>query len=301
MKLYASTVMLALLASTSLALAQTARSPGAPSQPSTAPQSVPGMTAPAPGAVITSPSPSQNPGSQGPLATADQNEADLDRKIAQIKSQLQLSDTQQSHWTAAESAIRDMLKLHQRAAMRTGDMSGPSTDRIEQMRRMGQMMSERGAAMTRLADAAKPLYDSLSEDQRRRLHGAVHDAMMQEHGRMGGMMRGDMRGEMRGEMGREMGRHGDHHRGRDFDNHGYRGDGDRYGRSYDRYGRDYPRDERYGSDRGWNQRNWDNDDRGRGDNRRDYGGARDWRGDSYYGRGERYRPYDNSDSDHDQD
>ncbi len=49
------------------------------------------------------------------------------------------------------------------------EKEGVAANPVERMKRMGEMASARGAAMTKLADAAGPLYASLTDDQKRRL------------------------------------------------------------------------------------------------------------------------------------
>jgi hypothetical protein len=80
---------------------------------------------------------------------------------------------------------------------------------IDRLEALGQGMSERGAAIAKVADAAKPLYGSLDDSQKRRfvLLGRVL-FMMGDHPGID-MMRGGIE-EGDGAMGREgMGRNSD--------------------------------------------------------------------------------------------
>jgi hypothetical protein len=81
---------------------------------------------------------------------------------------------------------------------------------IDRLEALGRGMSERGAAITKVADAAKPLYGNLDDSQKRRfvLLGRMLFMMGHDHPGMD-MMRGGM-DEGGGAMGREgMGRNSD--------------------------------------------------------------------------------------------
>src|SRR5690606_11024569 len=116
------------------------------------------------------------------------------------------------------------------------EKEGAAANPVERMKRMGEMASARGAALTRLADAAAPLYASLTDDQKRRLRlvrtmargmvGGLGGGMM-------GMMGGDDAGGERWRRWRGEGDRGEGMRGwRHHDRHGFRhrGDDDRRGR-----------------------------------------------------------------------
>ena len=101
-------------------------------------------------------------------------------------------------WPPLESAIRDATKLRQDWRARI-EKEGPAANPVDRMRRMGEIASARGAAMTRIAEAAAPLYNSLTDDQKRRL---------QMFHRMGRGMGGGMMGMMGGGRGEGMGPRG---------------------------------------------------------------------------------------------
>jgi zinc resistance-associated protein len=123
-------------------------------------------------------------------------------RLAAVKAGLLLTPEQEKLWPALENAIREGMKLRQDWRARL-QKEGQAANPVERMRRMGEMATARGAAMTRLADAAAPLYNSLSDDQKRRLQ------MFHRMGRgMGGGM-GGMMGMMGGGMGRGEGMRGD--------------------------------------------------------------------------------------------
>ncbi|MDB5595054.1 MAG: hypothetical protein JWM36_2015, partial [Hyphomicrobiales bacterium] len=142
-------------------------------------------------------------------------------RIAAMKAGLLLTPDQERLWPAVENAFRDMAKTRQDWRERMQKEGRPPSP-VDGMRRMGEMASARGEAMKRLADAADPLYKTLSDDQKRRLR------MLGSHmGGMGGMAMGgmEMGSGMREGMGHGGGMRG-HHRHHDNDRQGWRDRGD---------------------------------------------------------------------------
>jgi hypothetical protein len=153
---------------------------------------------------------------------AEEHEAMLDARLAGLKAGLRLTSDQEKLWPPFEAAVRDAAKLHMdqmksmmdrmqkmrdmmRSMQQSEDMdaAGGALSPIDRLEAMGRRMSERGAAIEKVADAAKPLYESLDDSQKRRfvllgramfMMGRGHPGM--EMMRMMGMMRG-------GAMGRE--------------------------------------------------------------------------------------------------
>ena len=71
---------------------------------------------------------------------------------------------QAKNWPAYEAAFRAVAKLR-RERMEAGP-ERPS-DPVQRMRQRAEVLSVMGAALSRLADAQRPLYNSLDEDQKR--------------------------------------------------------------------------------------------------------------------------------------
>jgi zinc resistance-associated protein len=88
-----------------------------------------------------------------------------DARIAALHAGLQLTPDQEKKWPAVESAMKELAK--QRSARFVAPAREPSTP-IERLERRAQMLSDRGAALRKLAEAAGPLYDSLTPDQKYR-------------------------------------------------------------------------------------------------------------------------------------
>lgn len=122
-----------------------------------------------------------------------------DAHIAALKAGLALNPEQEKLWPPVESAMRDLAKKRidrmQQFHAERESRSVPS-DPIARLRRGAELMTETGADLKRLADAAQPLHDQLDDAQKRRL------AVLTRRG-MGG----------HGMSGHGMGGPGMHHRG----------------------------------------------------------------------------------------
>jgi hypothetical protein len=101
-----------------------------------------------------------------------------DARIAALKTGLQLTPEQAKNWPPVEEAIRDMARAWQaRMALRHNDQQ--RGDAIDRLRRRADAMIDRANQLRKLADAAQPLYTSLNDDQKHRLHLLVR--MMRPH------------------------------------------------------------------------------------------------------------------------
>ena len=174
------------------------------------------------------------------MSEADRK-AFFEARIAAVKAGLMLNETQTRLWPAVEQAMREMV-AKRRAWRERIRKEGRPANPIDRMKRRGDFLAERGAALQKYADAAKPLYETLSDEQKRRLRILTRGFGPRgiRRGRHGIGRHGWRRGGGRGWHGR-----GGHHR------HGWRGQGD-----WRRHGQHH---------HGWN-RGGDGDDRG------------DWRG-----------------------
>jgi zinc resistance-associated protein len=155
---------------------------------------------------------------------AADHEALLDAGLAGLKAGLKLTPDQDKLWQPFETSVREAAKLRMdqmtsmmgrmekmREMMQsmqetedTRDMDAePAVSPIDRLEAMGKRMSERGAAIQKVADAGKPLYASLDDSQKRRFVMLGRALFMMGHGHHGmGMMSG------MGMMGGEMMRHG---------------------------------------------------------------------------------------------
>jgi len=136
----------------------------------------------------------------------------LDAHLAGMKAALKLTPEQEKNWAAFEASVRDAAQAR-RDAMRAMHDAARGDERlspIEHMNAMADHFAKASTEIKAIAAAAKPLYDSLDDGQRR--HFGPLMATLMEHGpHHGGMMGpGGMGpgGMMMGPHG--MGPHGDH-------------------------------------------------------------------------------------------
>jgi zinc resistance-associated protein len=107
--------------------------------------------------------------------TADDITAFTDARIVALKTALRLTPEQEKNWPAVEQALRDISKerLARRAAR---GIAGQPVDATERLRDRADALAARAATLRRLADAEKPLYQSLDEAQKRRFAIALRFA-----------------------------------------------------------------------------------------------------------------------------
>jgi zinc resistance-associated protein len=142
---------------------------------------------------------------------AADHEALLDAGLAGLKAALKLTPDQEKNWAPFEAAVRDAAKMrmeqakammdrvqkmrdwmeHMQDTKEAKDMgaAGQAISPIDRLEAMAQRMSERGAALKKVADAAQPLYASLDDSQKHIFRLLGHEMMMMGHGyhRMGMM------------------------------------------------------------------------------------------------------------------
>src|SRR5208337_3565159 len=144
---------------------------------------------------------------------AADHEALLDARLAGLKAVLKLTPDQDKLWAPFEAAVRDAAKMRmeqmkammdrmQKMRETMGQMQDKSdmkdmgpTDQeaspVDRLETLAQRMSERGAALEKVADAAKPLYASLDGTQKRLFDLLGREMLMMGRGHRGmGMMGG---------------------------------------------------------------------------------------------------------------
>jgi len=142
--------------------------------------------------------------------TLDDLGAFTDARIAALKAGLRLTPDQDKNWPAFEQAYRNLAKLRSdRIAGTAGQTQGADDQSmIDRLQRRAERISQYGAALQDLAKAAKPLYASLDDAQKRRFvtlsrfmaphrHFAMGPrgmGMMGSHGMMGPHGIGDRAG-----------------------------------------------------------------------------------------------------------
>jgi len=113
----------------------------------------------------------------------------LDARIAALKAGLELNAEQEKNWAPLESAMRDLAKQRaerfaawreRRDDNQDGDAEISPVDRLA---RASERLSARAADLQKLAAAAKPLYDSLDDGQKRRFAVLFRGSMGRGQGR----------------------------------------------------------------------------------------------------------------------
>jgi hypothetical protein len=124
--------------------------------------------------------------------SADDAAAFTDAKIAALKAGLKLTPAQEKNWPALEAVLRDVAK--DRAA-RASEWAGKTKEFhehrnfIEGLRLRAAGLAARGAEFDKVADAAKPLYDSLDDAQKHRFAILLH--VISAHGHHFGIHHGE--------------------------------------------------------------------------------------------------------------
>jgi len=155
--------------------------------------------------------------------SAEDMSAFADARIAALRAGLKLTADQEKNWPALELALREFAKI--RIARRIELRDGPRPeDRdaspVQRWQRQADLLSARGAALKKLADAAAPLYASLDDAQKRRF------LILTRVGRnLGGAADAD--GHFRGHYGPGRGGSGIHNRFGMHGPHGHHGEGRR--------------------------------------------------------------------------
>lgn len=110
-------------------------------------------------------------GAPAPKAQAAQA-PNADTRVSLVKAALQLTPEQEKYWPALEQAIRARVagreqRLAKLEALASGQ--GQAQDAFDIVRMRATNLSQRGAELTKLADAWQPLWKSLSDDQKTRM------------------------------------------------------------------------------------------------------------------------------------
>jgi hypothetical protein len=92
----------------------------------------------------------------------------LDAGIAALHAGLTLSPEQEKLWPAVETALRTAANNAMARRQKFKDTPAPATF-VDRLRRRGETAVARGQNLEAIADAAAPLYATLSEDQKHRL------------------------------------------------------------------------------------------------------------------------------------
>ena len=97
-----------------------------------------------------------------------------DARLGLSKAALQLTPEQQKLWPAVEDAVRARAEGRYRRLSGLGDRMdrlerGGDGDPVKALQERADALSQRGAELRRVADAWQPLYQSLNDDQKKRM------------------------------------------------------------------------------------------------------------------------------------
>jgi LTXXQ motif family protein len=125
------------------------------------------------------PEASENATEDHPKFSAEDFAAFTDARIAALKTGLKLTPAQEKNWPALETALRDQAKARAaRIAEWREKAKEPREHRsvIEGLQQGAKLLAARSVELEKLADAAKPLYDSLDDAQKGRFPTLLHIA-----------------------------------------------------------------------------------------------------------------------------
>jgi len=115
--------------------------------------------------------------------SAEDFAAFADAHIAALKAGLKLTPAQEKNWPALETALREQAKARAARIAEWREKAEERRDVIEGLQQGAKHLAARSAELAarsteleKLADAAKPLYDSLNDAQKRRLRPLLHAA-----------------------------------------------------------------------------------------------------------------------------
>jgi len=141
----------------------------------------------------------RGPGWRNRKFSKEDQAAFLNARIASVHAGLGLNADQEKLWPPVESAVRDMAKSMGEAWEKAREEQ--PKDPIEGMKRRAERQIARGEAMRKVADAAAPLYATLTTEQKDRLPKLMRPGMrghvgrwMRDHGMGWGWGRRDDRG-----------------------------------------------------------------------------------------------------------
>jgi hypothetical protein len=119
-------------------------------------------------------------GTHHPQFSPEDLAAFTDARIAALKAGLKLTSEQEKNWPALDWALREQAAARaKRMAELRETAKEPREHRsvIEGLQERAKRLSARSTEMEKLAAAAKPLYDSLDDTQKRRFRPLLHIAM----------------------------------------------------------------------------------------------------------------------------
>jgi hypothetical protein len=103
--------------------------------------------------------------------SAEDHAAFTDAHVAALKAGLKLTAAQEKNWPTLETALRDQAKARAARFAEWRDHAKEEhrhRDALDVLRQRSKALTTRATELDKLAEAAKPLYDSLDEAQKHR-------------------------------------------------------------------------------------------------------------------------------------
>ena len=130
---------------------------------------------------------SQDPASEHRVLSPEDRDALTDARVAALKAGLKLTPAQEKNWPTLEAAIRQNAKA--RAArfaewLQKHKEHEGRRNALEALQERAKALQARSAQLTALAEAAKPLYDTLDDGQKLRF-GLLLRGFGHRHGHWG--------------------------------------------------------------------------------------------------------------------
>jgi hypothetical protein len=126
------------------------------------------------------PQESEDTGAHHPQFSPEDFGAFTDARIAALKAGLKLTPEQEKNWPDLDWALREQAAAYaKRMAEWREKAKGQREHRsvIEGLQERAKRLAARSTEMEKLAAAAKPLYDSLDDAQKRRFRPLLHMAI----------------------------------------------------------------------------------------------------------------------------
>jgi hypothetical protein len=124
--------------------------------------------------------------------SAEDHAAFTDAKIAALKAGLKLTAAQEKNWPALETVLREVAKARAARAAEWADKAKEFHEHrnlLEGLRLRSAALATKSAELSKVADAAKPLYDTLDDAQKHRFAILLH--AISAHGHHFGLHHGE--------------------------------------------------------------------------------------------------------------
>ena len=107
------------------------------------------------------------PGNAPPARERPLPSRHIEGRIAFMRAELKITDTQQAHWEQVAMAMRDNARQMDQMAQQMRAQRGQPQSAVDHLDARARLAAARAASDKSFADAFKPLYASLSDDQKK--------------------------------------------------------------------------------------------------------------------------------------